>query len=33
MDLSIQLDVDLLAFGIFLAMFLNTRKGIGLRDK
>lgn len=33
MDLFIQLDVDLLAFGILLAMFLTTRKGIGLRDK
>lgn len=33
MDLFIQLDVDILAFVILLAMFINTRKGIGLRNK
>ena len=33
MDLFIQLDVDLLAFVILLAMFINTRKSLGLRNK
>lgn len=33
MDLFIQLDVDILAFVILLAMFINTRKSMGLRNK
>ncbi|MZQ96052.1 MAG: diguanylate cyclase [Acidaminobacter sp.] len=33
MDLFIQLDVDLLAFVILLAMFINTRKSLGIRNK
>lgn len=33
MDLFIQLDVDILAFVILLAMFINTRRSMGLRNK
>ncbi len=33
MDLFIRLDVDILAFVILLAMFINTRKSLGLRNK
>lgn len=33
MNLFIQLDVDLLAFMVLLAMFISTRMGIGVRNK
>lgn len=33
MNLFIQLDVDLLAFMVLLAMFISTRTGIGVRNK